>query len=125
MKYLEKRYSRPIQRYVRIKGKGWLIEFDGLLNFGDSDMIFEIKMSRSGIFPSSILQRNIDKLLAAVHEYQIRTKRNASLRIIMIGDFKQQTKQSIVSSIPEISPSSNIEVVVEFLTFEEIGIQIN
>jgi hypothetical protein len=124
-KFFEKKFKRPIQRYVRVISSKFRTDFDGILSLGDSDVIFEIKTTRRGIFPTTILKSTIDRLIKLIENYQEATNRNASLRIVLVGDFKESYKARIISQIPELAPQNNkIQFIIDFYSFTDIGLDI-
>jgi hypothetical protein len=124
-KFLEKKFKRPIQRYVRVLSTKFRTEFDGIMSLGDSDVIFEIKTTRRGIFPSMILQHTIERMVRAIENYKEATNRNATMRLILVGDFKESYKTRVISQVPELVPrNSNVQITVDFYSFSEIGLDI-
>jgi hypothetical protein len=126
-KFLEQKFQKPIQRYVRIFSKKFFrVEFDGILTFGDTDIIFEIKTTRRGVFPTSIIKQSILRILGRIQEYKEITKRNAALRLVLIGNFDNDYKTTLLSKIPELVPETKgIEITIDFYSFSDIGLDIN
>jgi hypothetical protein len=125
-KYLEKKFGKPIQRYVRIQAKKYIGDFDGVMQVGDTDIIFELKTTRRGIYPLSFLTETLNKMIFKVEEYKKTTKRNAALRLILVGNFENEFKNKVLTRIPElISNEVGIEITIEFLSFAEIELEID
>ena len=123
-KYLEQKFHLPIQRYVRIRSKRYVAAgFDGIMQSGDVDIIFEIKTTRRGVFPTSFLSEQIRREVDRVRDYRETTKRNASLRFILVGNFENDYKTNLLSRIPEIVyQTAEVEVTIDFLSFQDIGL---
>ena len=122
-KFLEKKYSKPIQRYVRYRGKHFSVEFDGVVQMDNSDLIFEIKSSRRTVFPSTFILDSTQRLISKVREYQKLTKRTASLRFILVGNFPASYIPRLMEKRTEILEEvADIDVTFESYTFEEIGL---
>jgi predicted AAA+ superfamily ATPase len=68
--YLERKYGKPIQRYVRFRGKGGSVEFDGVIQGQDTDLIFEIKTSRRGVLPLAFLQDVVSRYVHKIRTYK-------------------------------------------------------
>lgn len=125
-KYLEKKFKKPIQRYVRILSSKFRTEFDGIMQFGDTDVIFEIKTTRRGIFPTTIIKRTLERAIKTIEEYKEITNRNATLRLVLIGNFNESYKTKLTSQIPELIPKTNtIQITIDFYSFSEIGIDMS
>lgn len=121
-KFLEKKFQRPIQRYVRIRSKKNVIEFDGIMNLGDIDVIFELKATRRGVMPTQYIKNSLERLLARMEEYKEITKRNTALRFVLIGDFDPSYKTKLISRIPDlITDTRGIEFMIDFYSFADIG----
>lgn len=121
--YLERKYGKPIQRYVRFKGKRGSVEFDGVIQGEDSDLLFEIKTSRRGAIPVPFLLNIVSQYVHKVRTYKDITKRPASLRIVLVGNYPPTYIQRLISSKEEIlSDIKDIEVTFETYTFEDVGL---
>lgn len=126
LKFLEKKFKKPIQRYVRILSTNSRTEFDGIMSLGDSDIIFEIKITRRGIFPNSFLKHTAEIMAKNFEKYKEVTNRNAIMRLILVGDFKESYKTKVILQISEIiSQNSNVQITVDFYSFLEIGLKID
>lgn len=124
-KYLEKKFGKPIQRYVRMQAKRYIGDFDGVMQVGDTDIIFELKTTRRGIYPLSFLTETLNKMIFNVEEYKLTTKRNAALRLILVGNFENEFKNKVLTRIPElITNEVGLEITIEFLSFAEIELDI-
>lgn len=124
-KFLEKKFQKPIQRYVRILSKKFVIEFDGIMQFGDTDVIIEIKSTRRGVISTTFIRHSIERLLSRIEEYKETTKRNSTLRLILIGNFAPDYKTRLLARIPDMIPNTKgIEITIDFYSFEEIGLDI-
>ena len=66
--FLEKKYRRPIQRYVRYVGKHNAVEFDGVMQMDDTDLVFEIKASRRSFFPTIYVMKSARRILERVKD---------------------------------------------------------
>jgi hypothetical protein len=121
--FLERKYGKPIQRYVRFKGKRGLVEFDGVIQGEDTDLLFEIKTSRRGIIPASFLLDIVNRYVHKVRTYKEITKRTASLRIVLVGNYPPTYVQKLISNKEEILGDVNdVEVAFETYTFEDVGL---
>jgi hypothetical protein len=116
---LEKKYGKPIQRYVRYKGKQAVVEFDGVMQTDSKDMIFEIKTSRRDI-PLAFLMSSVEQYIEKVHEYQEITKRPASLQVVLVGNLPSSILTAV--ELTEKVLAQNVEVAFNAYTFEDIGL---
>lgn len=125
-KYLEQKFQRPIQRYVRIRSKKFITEFDGIMQFGDTDVIIEIKSTRRGVIPTMLIKQSIERMLDRIEEYREIAKRNATLRLILIGNFAPDYKTWLLSRIPTLLPNpKGIEITIDFYSFTDIGLDLH
>jgi len=122
-RFLEKKYQRPIQRYVRFTGKGKFVEFDGIVQMENVDLIFEVKSSRKGQLPLSYASQVIKRLITEVKEYEGLTKRSASLRFVLIGNYETGYSTRLVERVDVfLGETRDLDIIVEIYTFEEIGL---
>jgi hypothetical protein len=122
-KFLEKKYSKPIQKYVRYRGKRYFVEFDGVMQMNSSDLIFEIKSSRRTVFPATFILDSTKRLIGSVREYQELTKRTASLRFVLVGNFPASYIPKLMEKRANILEEvTDIDITFESYTFEEIGL---
>ena len=116
---LEKKYGKPIQRYVRFKGKHAVVEFDGVMQSDPRDMIFEIKTSRRDI-PLAFLMGTVEQYIEKVREYREITKRQASLRVVLVGNLPSSILTAV--ELTEKLLAQDVEVAFDAYTFEDIGL---
>lgn len=125
-KFLEKKFQHPIQRYIRIRSNKFTNEFDGIMQFENNDIIIEIKSTRRGVIPTIFIKQTIERLLIRIEEYKETTKRNATLRLVLIGNFTPYYKTGLLSKIPDlILETRGIEITIDFYSFVEIGLDID
>ena len=121
--FLEKKYSRPIQRYIRYIGKRRAVEFDGVMQMDNMDLIFEIKATRRSFFPTIYIINSARRIVEKVKEYQDLTKRQASLRFVLIGTFPPAYVQSLTSKKDQILQNAiEMDITFETYSFAEIGL---
>jgi len=121
--FLEKKYRRPIQRYVRYIGKRNAVEFDGVMQIDKTDLIFEIKATRRSFFPTIFIMNSARRLLERVKEYQELTKREACLRFVLIGTFPSGYVQSLTSKKDQVlEKATDMDITFEAYSFAEIGL---
>jgi hypothetical protein len=121
--FLERKYGKPIQRYVRFKGKRGSVEFDGVMQGEDTDLLFEIKTSRRGVIPVSFLLDIVTRYVHKVRTYKDITKRPASLRIVLVGSYPPAYIQKLISNKEEVLGDANdVDVAFETYTFEDVGL---
>jgi hypothetical protein len=121
--YLERKYGKPIQRYVRFKGKGASVEFDGVMQGEDTDLLFEIKTSIRGVIGLSFLLDIVNRYVHKVRTYKEITKRPASLRIVLVGNYPPTYIQKLISNKEELlGDVKDVEVAFETYTFEDVGL---
>ena len=121
--YLERKYGKPIQRYVRFRGKAALVEFDGVIQGEDTDLIFEIKTSRRSVIPLSFLLDIVSRYVHKIRTYKEITKRPASLRVVLVGNYPPTYIQKLISNKEEIlGDVKDVEVAFETYTFEDVGL---
>ena len=121
--FLEKKYGRPIQKYVRFKGHRSFAEFDGVMQMDDYDLLFEIKSSMRGFIPIILIRDVARKYVDRAKEYQDITRRKASLRFVLIGNSTPAHIEKLLDLKSEISNEQpNTPVDFEVYSFEEIGL---
>lgn len=120
--FLERKYGRPIQRYVRFKGKDSHVEFDGVMQTDNTDLIFEIKTSRRGI-PSLFILDVVKRYVEKVRAYKEITKRAGALRVILVGNYPSTYMQKLIANKEKVlGDLQDIEVAFEIYTFEDVGL---
>ena len=125
-KFLEKKFQKPIQRYVRILSKRFMTEFDGIIQFGDTDVIIELKSTRRSVISTMLIKQSIERLLSKIEDYKETTKRNTTLRLVLIGNFAPDYKTRLLSRFPDLIPDTRgIEIIIDFYSFAEIGLDID
>jgi len=123
-KFLERRYEKPIERHVRLHGKTFMAEFDGIMQDHGVSRVFEIKTTRSGIYPRRILVDHVKTMAQGVARYKEATKKNAILNVVLIGDFSENFNRRLREYKEEVkSDESGVEIVFETFTFEDIGVE--
>jgi hypothetical protein len=123
-KFFERKYDRPIQRHIRYRGKGLYIEFDGIMEMENRDLIFEIRVSRLGVFTPKHFTAFKEKMLDRVRRYKDITGRNANLVIVLVGNFTKERKQRMLEQSEDArSQITDFELVFKFLSLNEIGLQ--
>jgi hypothetical protein len=123
LKHLEKKFGRSIQKHVRIIYKNSKSEFDGIMSLNNNDIIFEIKITRRGIFPNGFLKWTMERMVTSLTNYREVTNRNAIMRLILVGNFKESYKNRIILQVSEIvSQNIDAQVTVDFYSFAEIGL---
>lgn len=124
-KYIERIMNRPIQRHIRFKGKNINVEFDGVMQFEMSDIIFEIRLIRRKIPRLDTIRESLKRLAISVSEYQKITNRTASLNYVIVGDYDPKIIQIYQNIIEEVSKDhKDIEIVLKTYSFGEIGLEI-
>jgi hypothetical protein len=122
-KFLETRYGKPIQRYVRYIGKRHAAEFDGVMQMDNIDMIFEIKATRRSFFPTVYIINAAERIIERVKEYKELTKRAACLRFVLVGNFPPAYVQSLMNKRDRIlENATDIDITFEAYSFDEIGL---
>jgi len=122
-RYLERKYERPIQRHVRFRSKNTFIEFDGVMQMDDHDIIFEIKTSRRGFLPLNLIERSTERLIERVKSYQLLTGRNAILTMVFVGEFSERMRQRIYEYHKTLQDNyTDVTVNFEIYSFREIGL---
>lgn len=122
--FLERQYSKPVDRDVSVIGEGADIGFDGIIRFDDADMIFTIELSKGGsVMRSKVLSDDTRSFANRVFAYQNSTGRKARLRFVLIGNFSAAYVDSIVGSNRiAYGWAEDIDVDYEIHTFEEVGV---
>ncbi len=121
--FLEKKYRKPIQRYVRYVGKHHTAEFDGVMQMDNMDMIFEIKATRKSTFPIHFVVDSAKRAITSVKEYQELTKRAACLRYVLVGNFPRSYIQRLMTRKDEIlENATDVDITFESYTFDDVGL---
>lgn len=118
--YLERKYGKVIERYVRLKDSP-IINFDGILKYDKKMIFFEIKSSRLGHIPIEILKNSITKLSTVIKQQEY-IFNNVELRFILVGDFTDDYKQKVMQLRNDNINSLGNQLYFEFYSFEEIGL---
>jgi len=120
---LERKFERPIQRHVRYSGRGAFVEFDGVMGVDSRDVIFEIKISRRGLFPSSFIMDSVRRMAENVRAYTLLTKREASLMVVLIGRFNQSAREKIREYENRLNTEAKgLNITFQVYGFTEIGL---
>lgn len=118
MKYLENRYCQPIERNVRITGRGGSLEVDGLMETTLTDFLFEIAY---GPGDSAFHERIEQELIKLVSSYETLTKRNAVARRIVTCFSHEYSSISRLLLAPN-SLAIHSKIATEIISYEELGI---
>jgi hypothetical protein len=122
-RFLEKKYGKPIQKYVRFKGKNFRAEFDGIMQVDSSDLIFEIKSSRRNFLPVGYILESMRNVINKAKEYKEITNRTPILRYILVGNFKSSFITNLIKRKDELlQDESGIDFALENYPFDEIGL---
>ncbi len=123
--FLEKKYSRLIDRNVRVKGKGKVLGLDGLMRLS-TDVILEIEMSRSqGSSNLKSLSCIGDDLASQLVDYGKITGRRAVMRFILLGEFPPGFLRDLTWRIESLRENDGVWIDYEVMTFENIGIRVH
>ncbi|MFG6113812.1 hypothetical protein ACGTN9_01395 [Halobacillus sp. MO56] len=126
-KEIERRYNTPIQRHIRITTKEKRLEFDGLLELKDKNVICATKIIPHDPFPIEPLTYSIQHILHETVEYQkiIHKNKKISISYVVVSAFVKETKEDLIKQLSKINlKNTSDEVEVEYLlfTFDELGI---
>ncbi|MCP4634552.1 MAG: hypothetical protein GY855_16610, partial [candidate division Zixibacteria bacterium] len=93
--YLEKRYEKPIEQTIKVKGKNGTMGVDGLMRLG-ADVLLEIEISKSqgGVHIKSLSGINED-ISKPLRDYQNMTGRKAVMRFVLLGEFTSGIMQDL------------------------------
>lgn len=122
-KFLENKFGKFINRYVKINGTKRKIEFDGILDLDKKSVVIEIKVSRKGYFPTSYIIESIEKDASFINEFSDQFNKNVELRYIFVGNISEKFKGRILKLVPgQDFNTNNLIVQFEFYSFEDIGL---
>ena len=123
-RYLEQKYKQTISRHVRYHGGGGtLLEFDGVMEDSNKDILLEILIPLS---PALLERRFKEKMaiLMGAAGYQAMKRKRTELKIIVVTHEELTDKitklHGIASEMISIG-KLQIEFSVENLTYSEIG----
>jgi hypothetical protein len=128
-KEIEGIYQKQIQRHIRIVGKGAVIEFDGLLELDNMDILYETKVFRQSPFPLTILRKSMKELISHVIEYQAITnkKKRVELTYIIVSSFENETKDKLLDRINQLIEKDinllSVKIKFEFYSFKQLGLE--
>ncbi|ULT55866.1 hypothetical protein L1999_22675 [Neobacillus drentensis] len=123
-KFLEKKYSQFISKYVKISGNNKTVEIDGIIPIDRETVVLEIKISRHGYYPMKYILESIQNKVNDIKEISKQLNKNVELRFIFVGKINQKFKDSVLSLEPGRDfMAQGIDVKFEFYSFEDIDLK--
>ncbi len=123
-RFLERKYGRPIQRHIRFRRGDAFAEFDGIIETGSEDTVFELMMlGDNGRIRVYLLHSVLGRTLERVRAYRMLTFRRASLVIVVVGEMSESVRNGFQKICKEYqSKEQDLDLSLELYSESEVGI---
>lgn len=120
-KFLERRYQKDVQRHVLLaEGALGKFEIDGIIEDKYILRLFEIKSSRRGFVPMSIIKKTLEKYVKMINSIIVISKK-IEFNMVVIGEYNQLQIERMEKIAQNYREVSTCRLSVEILSFEDIG----
>lgn len=127
LNWIEKKFGSPVQRYLRFRSEGKLVEVDGVIQgrIGQPDRVFEIKWIRSEQLQSGFYTRVVDQVAEITHRYRQITKREAELVLLLIVSDRTAVSQLLLEQLKQRLIDRGVRNQIFLVSLADLNVELS
>lgn len=120
--WFERKAGVAVQRYVRFRGEGGVIEVDGVVQGrrGGPDTLVEIKWIHDS--RAVVLRYMTERFAEIPRKYKEITKREAELVLLLIAAEQTTIPESLLARVRDRLSTADVQHRIVIVTYEELGV---